>query len=665
MQLSELALDRFNRAAPELTKYIKAFKDMSDDISDDVGIQLGVFVLAKSGNQFFVPVISKSGTIYPIDIIYFAEERCFFPLTKKTIEQILSSSNTSFGSAARTPQTAIKNPDINDLIVPPKTGKFMYATSSRLVEFVALLPDHLKERLADALEDEDVILSSRDLMDMRSIISLLKERQRVETKISAELPQVITDGVDLPEDIVRDIMVNGYHVANAPETGVTVVTMESSGANTYTHVDMTNAGKAYTFIGKYGEGMELAVLPMLRKPSRPAESYSKDAEKRPSYGNVECCSEDSGSLRNNHQVLMGAGGVVHYFDVDDIARRPVALQQEVDYASIIDSCPSYPITQLIDFVMDCPYLVLTPRGFAGPFNIAPKYVNGHIILGDNMVFHDSYPAGGYWNDGTWMFNTGCTFIPVHQQRGGNYRNFRDTFCFDINVAQMRHEMKMSELLPYRSTLTAVSQYGNPDSYVLNGEALEKEASLMDALVVKGGMSLKDAQMLAKQASDMKGRTLQLMTSAPLQQHEKSAADRASESVRRTPIAEYGEKLPPSESGTGTRADRERARNMDTAGTRSKVKDAIKTRDSQVIESTIMSEILQDQDMIETTAEYLPDIKSAVDKLGRVLLLARIHSAKLSDDYDSEGLSDLITSIRNSFRSLGENYIRLEQMSRNV
>ena len=136
MNFSQMALEKLNAASPGLSKYVIAFKDMSSELQDSDGVEVGVFIMRNGGSMFYVPVISRGGVTFPIDSIYLADRKAFFPLTKKTLEQIQTSQNTNVGMAARIPQGAIKNPDLKDLVVPPRTGKFMYASDGRLGELV-------------------------------------------------------------------------------------------------------------------------------------------------------------------------------------------------------------------------------------------------------------------------------------------------------------------------------------------------------------------------------------------------------------------------------------------------------------------------------------------------------------------------------------------------
>ena len=86
MNFSQMALEKLNAASPGLSKYVIAFKDMSSELQDSDGVEVGVFIMRNGGSMFYVPVISRGGVTFPIDSIYLADRKAFFPLTKKTVE---------------------------------------------------------------------------------------------------------------------------------------------------------------------------------------------------------------------------------------------------------------------------------------------------------------------------------------------------------------------------------------------------------------------------------------------------------------------------------------------------------------------------------------------------------------------------------------------------
>ena len=89
--------------------------------------------------------------------------------------------------------------------------------------------------------------------------------------------------------------------------------------------------------------------------------------------------------------------------------------------------------------------------------------------------------------------------------------------------------------------------------------------------------------------------------------------------------------------------------------------ALTTNDPEVVEATIIAELLQVEDMHTYIGEYLPDIKNSVDKLGRALFLCRMKSDKLSENHAAAEVSTFVANLRNTYRMLGDTYLKLENM----
>ena len=58
MEFSDIALAKLLQTLPELGPMILTFQDVSDEISDESGIQVGMFVLRSGADLFYVPLVS-------------------------------------------------------------------------------------------------------------------------------------------------------------------------------------------------------------------------------------------------------------------------------------------------------------------------------------------------------------------------------------------------------------------------------------------------------------------------------------------------------------------------------------------------------------------------------------------------------------------------------
>jgi hypothetical protein len=85
-------------------------------------------------------------------------------------------------------------------------------------------------------------------------------------------------------------------------------------------------------------------------------------------------------------------------------------------------------------------------------------------------------------------------------------------------------------------------------------------------------------------------------------------------------------------------------------------------DTQTSEATLLSELLQAPDMKDYVTEYLPEIKAGMDKLGRLLFLARLNMSKLFTGDNASELFNLVGSLRNVYRLLGDNYVKLSRLA---
>lgn len=601
MNLGELAQEKLAKMAPELTKYILSFNDMSDDLPENSGVQVGCFVLAQGGSNFFVPVIAKDGTVYPIDSIFMADRKQFMPLTKKTVEQITANQNENMGRKAKTPSSAIRNPDLKDVIVPPRTGKYVYASTGRLQDMTsAMSPDMKKELLSLLTEDAELVSLIGKMVDVEGLVNALKSQIPVEMESSAEIPQVVTSGKGLDEQAIQDILNKGYHVKNAPT--VPRVAVESFGANNFGYAKRVDAGRAYMFVLNDGNLLGGAILP------------TKDLKFLVAFEN---------------------GSVVDFTE----SRPPVIIDQEINYKAIIDSLQMKKIGEIgqIDgdvaifdgtgyATVEVRTVLRTPMGLTikcfGPCN--------RIEVLDNM--HGLSVKEG----DVWFLNPVCTFA--------KYGRHDNRFEKDLSVAFRRYQMRAMSHLAERHTLVA-----RDGVFSMDGREVGGKADVVRIMVVDKGLDLGAAENFMK-AAEEKGKVEIYMSAPPMQ--------KAAEKQRVTPMPQYGERISPDEPFSGNKDQRLRGANVS-------ISRAAATKDKQVVEATIMSELLSDPDMYETISDYMPDILEAVDKMGRILFLARLKSDKLSDDMDPEALSDLITAIRNSYRSLGENCVRLEQLSRDV
>lgn len=616
MNFSQMALEKLNAASPGLSKYVIAFKDMSSELQDSDGVEVGVFIMRNGGSMFYVPVISRGGVTFPIDSIYLADRKAFFPLTKKTVEQIQTSQNTNVGMAARIPQGAIKNPDLKDLVVPPRTGKFMYASDGRLGELVAMAHPEIRKDLADVIEKSAELY---DILNVPALKEALLSNEQLTFQNMEKVARVLFDGDDLPNEAVQDILEKGYHIAGEHEQ--TRVVVESNGSSHFTTLAAGEPGHAYTAEGIGGLEVPIAILP-----------------------------QSDLDIKNKRILILGEAGVFSYTDPGIVIH-----QQERPYDAFIKTLHAKEYQAGDAFALieqgDDRYLVFFDGTgyFVFQADGGPAMMDGETVTLRGRI----YGKGGRANivvtpgmhglmhvqnlengDKNIYLNSTCKVYTGFSPAFGN------SFERSLSSAMVRHEHRTMTVLPEYHTMT----YHNGE-FAIDGRLVGGRGPAAKVLVETLKLQPTDSERLLKSAQEN-------------QKVEMHMSKEAADATQVTPVVEYGQKLPPERQISGNNRER-------SLGMEDRVRTAAKTRDKSVIEASIISELLNDPDMFGTVSEYLPDIGQAVDRLGRTLFLARVNSNKLSDAMDPEALSNMLTNLRSAYANLGESYVKLEQIAANV
>lgn len=619
MNFSQMALEKLNAASPGLSKYVIAFKDMSSELQDSDGVEVGVFIMRNGGSLFYVPVISRGGVMFPIDSIYLADRKAFFPLTKKTLEQIKTSQNSNVGQAARIPQGAISNPDMKDLVVPPRTGKFMYASDGRLGGIIALAHPEIRKDLADVItksaEINDVL---SDMLNVPALTESLLANEQLEFSMQKQA-RVLFDGDGLPNEAIQNILQKGYHVEG--EHDVTRVVVESSGASHFTSLKAAEPGHAYTAEGIGGVEMPIAVLP-----------------------------QSSLGLVDGNVLVSQVDGTFGF-----IGPNAVVHQQERPYTNIVKNLVETPASEafvLVEQGQDNYLMFFDGTGYfvfraEGPASLdnGVTTMNGSIMQGPGLTMK-----------ATLIISEGMHgLIHVQTRENGTLNVYLNASCkafigyvpslgskmeYSLSSAIVRHEHRTVNVLPEFHTMT----YHN-GQFAIDGRMVGGRGDAARILVEDLKLQPNDSESLLKSAEEKR-------------KVEMHMSKEASDSSKPTPFVEYGQKLAPQVQISGDARQRQMGMNDRMAA-------AAKTKDKSVVEATIISELLNDPDMFGTINEYLPDIGQAVDRIGRVLFLARVNSNKLSGTMDPEALSNMVTNLRSSYTNLGESYIKLEQIAANV
>ena len=629
MEFSDLALAKLLQTAPELGPFILNFSEVTEEMEAQV-VKVGVFILRTGAGIAFIPVITKDESVFPIDSVFLEDEGRFLPLTPGTIKKLLTASPESMGRAKNPPKSVIGNPDLTSLINPPKTGKYVYASSSRLIEFLADLPPSLQSFTMEKIAGEQSVYQAMDKMfGLKAIFSVLRNKTNQSgTPMGGKInstgtgpagvkkttfsvlttPQEVRNLMD--EALAADFLRDGFaiHSVGDPAPSRVAVAYQSYNSDgVYQTVDPTVDG---------GRDYKIAM----------ADGSSKYAFV-PKYHKLNQVLKDS--------------GLISIFEDGSYARGClVSIGEGLPDASVMKNLFDLSPPKLLKdcFREDNIMIFTNTAEVLGPFRVTS------VVLNSDGVDLEVMPAGG---------------SSIRRIKGSrNLKNeavlIGETLFVQYNVLVLTLgpdvtfdvERNAQRALDTRQLITGqflgaeLNLRHDGVEFSINGKSAGLLPTALKTLVEEEHLDPDVAQSFLKQASET--------TFLKVFLSKKAAA--TSGSPTPTEIPEYGMKTDDASSVAMNGAFMPAVSAASGLG------------DGQVLEATVISQLLQSPDLYEKIEEYLPDIKASVDKLGRLLFLSRVKIDQLVEGMDSDSVFALISQIKGVYRQLGDSCTRLEQVS---
>lgn len=619
----EEAINKLGTVAPELVNLVVSFRDLSDELPEGGNTSVGVFVLKAGMGMFFVPVVAKGNTVYPLDSIFDDQAKKFKPLTNIYVQRIAMAQTLELGAPARIPKHVNTNPSIYNLVVPPRTGKYAYASHGMFSEFMATLPTHIKEKMSGTLSKDPAFAESLGgLINLPEMMESLAYRPLSPTVTISE-PEVeihtgVNAGGDLTDAAIQDILNVGYHIKGDVKNPR--VAVESGAAShRFTQLRGVMEGTAFDVFFKNGSSVSCMVPKRLKR---------RALSDLPKSGDVSV----GMSVNTHHNLDAGAlVAITEYGDYFTDANAVVdARGVEVSHvASELYALAK--VATIMDVEKGDKFLLVTEDGVAGPFEASSSSVSGTMV-----IINATEICGGYGRmtitgsdgfKGKVFVGEGEILVPSHATVIELGRNIDQDLETSITGAQNRKDLNTMGLLESEATIRSHGE----GFFSINGQELGSEADLVKMLMVGHGIAKQASLGFVKAAKERKSVTIYM-------------SKRASDMGATMPgdIPEFGQNALPDDGDLFSR---------------DQVETAIKTRDPGIVESTLVSQFLQDPSMMETISSYLPSITDSMDKIGRTLLLLRING----DLEAAEDIASLVTSLRNTYKLLGDNTSKLEYM----
>lgn len=604
MEFSDIALAKLLQTAPDLGPLVLNFQDVTDELGEDAACRVGVFVMRSGAEVMYVPVVSRGEDVYPIDSIFVESTKRFLPLTRRVIDSIVASGQVEPGRPTKIPQTVSQNPSVYSLINPPRTGKYAYASASRLVEFLAQLPQHVKQATYEKIAAEKSVYDSLDKMfSLKAIFDVLRHQPESLASRTNEAPiSVVTSPqAGMSQEAISNILNDGYHIVGTqPTRRVAVAVQDFNSKGMVREVSAVDADRDYDVAFRNGTTRE-AFLPKMHRYQR-------------------------------------GGKVLALFTNGDYAvgNSMVAVGEQLERQKVLDRLfDMRPPVLLRDIMAGDEFVLMTVDGeFLGPFRADGVVLNGYGVeiktCGCGATISK---VCGYRNfAGKADLVESTLYVPSNTVviRLGKDVSF-ETEC-SVNGTARRLEFSQLQMLGSELNLGF-----DGIEFSANGRALGGVPQVMEMLVVREGVDPDVAKNFVKQAQETKFVKIYM-------------SKKASTDYNAAEIPQYG--VLPDKAGDVA---------MNGAFMPA-VQQASALGDSQVVEATVISELLQVPDMFEQIQEYLPDIEEAVDKLGRIMFMSRVHINRLGESLDSDSVFSLLAQIKSVYRLLGDNLLKLRRLT---
>jgi hypothetical protein len=627
------AMNKLSVTAPSLVNGVLRFQDLSEKFTKVTNVKVGVLVLSLPAGAFLIPVISRDDVVMPLDSIYDTASDKFKPLTAAYVQQIMAMQGTRMGSPQRIPSHVNVNPSIYNMIVPPRTGKYAYA-SSGLEDFLAQAPAPLVNRFKVALmANKSVAAGLNQIIDLDDVLSrpAAGVAQPVSTAASVAGVEVLTRANDInPVElaVIRDILRCGYHIKGDIQEPRPAVEL-ASGHEGLIQVSGAVEGMAYRALRKDGSSVNCMVLkraPRLYGSDLPSRKQMVRGGFMTGDGKAEKADDGGYLLITEYGGWCPNGNVVLHknpIELSDVAKEMYTQGKVRDLRSINNQDV---------------FVLLTNRGALGPFRACSvTHTDSMVILNCRQPYGSSFydsmtqngevvitASTGY--SGEYYAEPGRILIGMG--RSAIVLGHRDDESLEDSIASAHMHMELKVRGELCDSLE-ISNHGH-GFFSLNGRQLS-EPELAEMLVI-GNQLGKQASLGFIKSAKEKGRITVVM--------QKRAVDMSATPVGEIP--EYGQ-MPPQEEMTNF--------NLNA------INDAINTQYPDIVEGAVMVQFLQDPTMYSTISSYIPTMVDCVDRIGRTLLLLRLHMDTTAPDQTS----GVVTSLRNTYTQVGDSVLKLEQM----
>lgn len=216
---SEMAQSLLMNKLPEVAADVATFKIVDSDI--DNGSAVGAFIIQRPNTALYIPVVLVENQLKPLEVMYSQQHDVFLPLSPEWLSELERGALEPLGEATKTPESLYTDVDIRNLIVPPTTGRYSFASAmpefdkaekwveekstaavdkgikagkkfkGQLPAFLRKANNDIKKKFASVLEsDHDLLKVAVAIYGSKDLLDALKETAE---KTAAEVQKTSTE----------------------------------------------------------------------------------------------------------------------------------------------------------------------------------------------------------------------------------------------------------------------------------------------------------------------------------------------------------------------------------------------------------------------------------------------------------------------------------------
>lgn len=625
MDFSENAYLKLAQRFPDLVSYVVGFFNLTDELNEeDDSLQVGVFQISIGEKSFLIPIISKNNVVQPLDSIVSEEANLFFPSIPSYIRTLLTYPTEGFGKNQKIPGTVSSNPNIYNLVVPPRTGKFVYASATPALELMSLAPPEYKTALVEALKsDENFAAQMHKMIDLSDMAQALATPAPAAAS-SVKPPEVVvlTEGHgDLSEDEIQSIVQKGYAIRGEPmlpRVAAPVQDFDDMGQyEAINPLQIYNESRVLVL-----EGGEEVLCVFLK--NHPASITAKTpilfSDQDPSNGFV---------ISTKGTIYLTEGKVVS-------KAQPLPVIDGL--TELMTFTSNGPVKDLVPGGMT---LILSPDGmaiFTGQIssrNTAQGFTQFSGIdlrTGKPVTISvlSSVHEPRRLSDGSLLLPPNCWAIELTPSC--------DTFAKSLAVAQEMAQLKFWNQFGQVNVLRS----NGVNSYLYGGDYIDSRPLLLQRLIVDEHIAPVVAEELMKSAEEKGVTTFYISKQADISNMASTSS--LNESF---PQADQSNVFPDGEGAA--------------MGFVNNIKNAVPLQDPEVLGTTIIAELLQAPSLKQYTENYAPDIRLTIDRLGRLLFLSRLKISKMFSGENGLELMTTVNILKGVYTNLGAMYLSLQRL----